>query len=176
MAMAAFLANQPEKGDVVVVEAVGRISAEDDARSDDHPLPLDRDCNMPSAGSISNQRVHRLPRGGGAVRVDDDRAALGDDGAGGALGQREVMAGLALDAEVGLFAIGSGSLVDGANRARPSAQQVHGPPEDSLQQRLQRELASKVFDRARQGVDWISRAQTGERVCVGEVRSPDRRA
>jgi hypothetical protein len=85
------------------------------------------------------------------------------------------MAGLALDAEIGLLAIGAGGLVDRAYGSGAGAEQVDRALQDSLEQRLQGELTSEVLDGARERMDRIAGAQVGDRLCTSTIsasRSP----
>jgi hypothetical protein len=149
------LREQAEQLGVLSTEADARVGAEHHAGSDDLPGPLDghRDRGVQAVpvrrGDMSAAHL--------AVAVEHHRRPVGHHRSGRTLTQRENLALLATNSQVGLLAVGPRGLVDGGDRPCSAAEQNDGAAQDPLQQRLQAELAGQVLDRAGQRVDLFVR-------------------
>ncbi len=148
------LGEQAQDRDVGLGELLVRLRAEHDAGSDDRALPLDRHGGRGvQPGPVGRDHVAAGHLG---VAVEHRRPAPGHDCSGRSFGEREDAPLLALDADVDLFVIGPGLLVDRRDRAGVTAEQRDRPPQDPVEQRLERELTGQVLDRPRQRVELIS--------------------
>ena len=104
-----------QQGDVRRLEPSVRVAAEHDAGADHRARPADRAPRWWRAGPPD--RTGRCARPGRGVLGEGHRAAGPQDLAGHPLGQRELVAGPAGDAEIDLLAVGPRPLVDRADRA-----------------------------------------------------------
>ena len=95
--------------------------------------------------SVARDSAGHVTAGHVVIAGEPHRSPARDHRAGHALGEREDPARLAGDADVGFFAVGAGGLVDAADRACVAAEQFGAAPQDSLEQRAQRELAGQVL-------------------------------
>ncbi len=138
------LGEQLEQFGILVDERPAGIAGEHHQRADDVPAPPDGDADhalerFPVLGTD-------VPAGNVAVVREDHRASPGHERAGGALREREHLAGLARDPDVGLLAIDAGRLVHQADRAGVAAQELRRTLEDPLEERAERQLAGQVLD------------------------------
>jgi hypothetical protein len=134
---------QLEQFRVIRAEHPALVSAEHHAGADDPPAPLQRDADDPAQrGALGRADVTALHL---VVPVEPDRPAPGHHGPRHPLAEREDLARLARDADVGLLAVGPGGLVDAADRPGGTAEQFRAAQQDALQQRAQRELPGQVL-------------------------------
>ena len=89
------------------------VPAEHDARTDDAPAPLQWHTNdTTQCGTLV---CRQMAAGYFVVAGEPHRLAARHHGSGHPFGEREDSAGLACDANVGLFAVGTGCLIDAAD-------------------------------------------------------------
>ena len=144
IAIAACLANSSSSSASSSTNSPAGVAGEHHQGADDVPAPPDGDADhalerFPVLGAD-------VPPGNIAVVLEDHRTSPLHERAGRSLREREHLAGLAGDPDVGLLAIDAGRLVHQADRAGVAAQQLRRTFEDPFEQRAERQLAGQILD------------------------------
>ena len=140
-----------EQGRIRLGEFAHRVAAEQHAGADDGAVPADG--NPDHAVQRSPVRAGDVPAAHLRVLVEDHGCPGTHHLAGHAFVERVGLAGLAADAEVDIFAVRAGDLVDRADGPGVAAEQLHGVAEDALQQRLEGEMPGQVVGHRGQRVE-----------------------
>ena len=128
---------------VVRSEDAEIVPAEHDARTNHAAAPLQWHANdTTQCGTLV---CRQMAAGYFVVAGEPHRLAARHHGSGHPFGEREDSSGLAGNADVGLFAVGAGCLIDAADRARATAEQLSAAPQNSFQQGAERELTGQIL-------------------------------
>ena len=138
------LREQLQQLGVLVDERAARIAGEHHQGADDLAAPPDRDADH----ALERLAVlgTNVTAGDVGVVLEDHRPSPGDQRARRPLREREHLARLAGDPDVGLLAIDPGRLIHQADGARVASQQFRRALEDAFQQWAERELTGQVLD------------------------------
>ena len=119
------------------------VPAEDHTGTDDAAPPFDRhpdDAAQRRPVGLADMAAHDV-----LVPVEPHRPAAAHHLTGHAFRQRKHASGLALDADVGFFAIRAGRFVDARYGSGVAAEQIGAAVQNALQQRPQQQFAGQVL-------------------------------